>query len=158
MMAGGLGMIPLRPVIHEFYSNAGDYGKVSILYGCRKDEMLYNEEIDDWEKAGIDVIYGLRGKQIDGPDGCVRAPHHLSQVETDFSEAAAYICGPQNMIDLSMRELEDRGMPPERIVTSLEAHMKCGVGKCGHCYMGPQYVCTDGPVFTMDELQKIKHV
>jgi NAD(P)H-flavin reductase len=80
---------------------------------------------------------------------------HLEKVDTDFSGAAAFVCGPQVMIDISMRELSERGIPDDRIVTTLESHMKCGVGKCGHCYMGAKYVCTSGPVFTFKGIKDI---
>ncbi len=78
----------------------------------------------------------------------------LHRADTDFRNAVAYICGPEVMIHSAMGELSSLGMPDEMIVTTLEAHMKCGVGKCGHCYRGSRYICTDGPVFSYGELKK----
>lgn len=158
MMAGGIGVVPLRPIIHEFVNNNDQYGRVFLLYGCRDTEKrLYKDEVAQWEAAGIKIIYGLRGKLLNGADGCSREPHHLEQVDIDFSRAVAYVCGPHAMIDFSMQELQRRGMPDDMIITSLEAHMKCGLGKCGHCYIGPLYICTNGPVFSYRQIKALEH-
>jgi NAD(P)H-flavin reductase len=75
-------------------------------------------------------------------------------VRTNFKNAVAYICGPEVMIKAAMRDLFFLGMPDDKIITTLESHMKCGVGKCGHCYAGPKYICTDGPVFSYKEIKE----
>jgi NAD(P)H-flavin reductase len=159
LMAGGIGIIPLRPVIRELMGNRKDYGALYLLYGCRlKDEQLFRHEIPEWEASGFSMIYGLRGKAVEGEEACAIRPHNLEHVDADLAGATAFVCGPHSMIELSMQELVKRGMPDERIITTLEAHMKCGVGKCGHCFLGPRYICTDGPVFTFKELKGLSKV
>ncbi|MDP2167504.1 MAG: FAD/NAD(P)-binding protein [Thermodesulfovibrionales bacterium] len=156
IIAGGLGIAPLRPLIHEFMENGKDYARVFLLSGSKTPaDVIYSEECALWEKRGIRVTL-----TVDCPDdswdvctGLVTA--HLDKVEADFQNAASYICGPEVMIEAAMKAVSARGIPEERIITTLEAHMKCGVGKCGHCYMGPKYICTDGPVFSYKELRRL---
>ncbi len=81
---------------------------------------------------------------------------HLDRIKTDFKKACAYVCGPEIMIENTITALSVRGMPDKSIVTSLEARMKCGIGKCGQCYRGTEYICTNGPVYTYDEIKKRK--
>jgi len=156
LMAGGLGIVPLRPLIREMMESRGDFKKVFVLYGAKSpQEILFADEAAEWEAADIRTIH-----TVDCPDeqwlGCVGVvTSQMEYADVDFREAAAYVCGPPVMIIAAMRELYFRGMPDERIVTTLEAHMKCGVGKCGHCYHGPKYICTDGPVFTYRELKEL---
>jgi|Deesub1362A_J573_1020465.scaffolds.fasta_scaffold00013_165 NAD(P)H-flavin reductase len=156
VMAGGLGIVPLRPLIREIVKKREDYGKVFVLYGSKTPaDIVYKEELDLWAKSGVEVSLTVdcKDEKWAGCIGVVTAL--LDNVKTDFSQACAYICGPEIMIEESMKELSLRGMPDEKIITSLEAHMKCGVGKCGHCYKGPKFVCTDGPVFSLKELRTI---
>lgn len=159
MLAGGIGIVPLRPLINEIISGGEEFGKIILVYGAKRpDEILFVDEANEWEKAGVRVI-----GTVDCADekwcGCVGVvTAHLDGLETDFKEACAFLCGPPVMIGISMRDLSDKGMPEDRITTTLEAHMKCGVGKCGHCYIGPEYVCTNGPVYTLKELKSLGYI
>lgn len=154
VMAGGIGLIPLRPLMHEIVQNRGDYGRLFMLYSCKSpEEMLYKSDIEGWEKSGLTLIHGLRCKTPEGQKGRGGSQHNLDKVNVDFTGVTAFVSGPHHMIDLSMKELSSRGVPPEMINTTLEAHMKCGVGKCGHCYIGPKYICTDGPVFSLKDIE-----
>ena len=88
----------------------------------------------------------------DGPPYLVT--EHLGKAKVDFKNCTAYLCGPHAMIQAAMRDLSLMGMPDDRIITTLEAHMKCGVGKCGHCYCGGKLICEEGPIFSLEEIKK----
>ncbi len=155
VVAGGIGIAPLRPLIHWLIRNPDKAGQVTLLYGSRSPEdMVFRDEIEKWREGGINVVLTVDkgNEKWNGHIGLVTGLWH--EVRTDFKKAAAYICGPEIMIKAAMRDLFFLGMPDNRIITTLEAHMKCGVGKCGHCYAGPKYICTDGPVFSYEEIKK----
>lgn len=155
LVAGGIGIAPLRPLMQQFIKNYHEVGKVTLLYGSRTpDEIIFQDEVEEWAKNGITVVLTVdRGN--DNWNGNVGLVTSLwPEVHTNFKKAVAYICGPDVMIKAAMRDLFFLGMPDERIITTLEAHMKCGVGKCGHCYAGPKYICTDGPVFSYKEIKE----
>ncbi len=155
IVAGGIGIAPLRPLIQQFIKNHSEAGKVTLLYGSRTpDEIIFRDEVEEWKESGIAVALTV-DKGNDNWKGNVGLVTGLwPEVQTNFKKAAAYICGPEVMIKAAMRDLFFLGMPDERIITTLEAHMKCGVGKCGHCYIGPQYICTDGPVFSYKKIKE----
>jgi NAD(P)H-flavin reductase len=156
VMSGGIGLIPLRPLMQEIIRSKDDFGRLFMLYSCKRpEEVLYRDEIAGWEESGFTMIQGLRCKLPGGQVAEGGSTHNLDKVDVDFSGVTAFVSGPHHMIDLSMKELSKRGVPHEMINTTLEAHMKCGVGKCGHCYMGPKYVCTDGPVFTLHDIKSV---
>jgi NAD(P)H-flavin reductase len=157
VLAGGLGIVPLRPLLQSFIKNRNQYGSIFLLYGAKRpDEILFREDASLWEEAGIRITHSVDCPEGDwkGCTGVVTS--HLEKADTNFSEATAFVCGPQVMIDAAMRELSAKGLPDERIITTLEAHMKCGVGKCGHCYKGAGYICTSGPVFTLKEIEDLE--
>ncbi|GAB4390089.1 MAG: FAD/NAD(P)-binding protein [Thermodesulfovibrionales bacterium] len=154
IVAGGLGIVPLRPLIYAIVARRKDFGRISLLYGSRRpSEILFGDEAEVWGAEGVKVVHTVDCSE-GGWQGCVGiVTGHLDKIEADFPESAAYICGPNVMIDAAMRSLSNLGIPDDRIITTLEAHMKCGVGKCGHCYRGAKYLCTDGPVFSLRELK-----
>ncbi len=154
LVAGGIGIAPLRPII-QMFAKDGSAGSVTLLYGSKgPQDVVFMDEVQVWRSGGIDVILTVDRANCDwrGSAGLVTDLWHRARV--DFSRATAYICGPEIMIKSVMRDLSLFGMPDERIITTLEAHMKCGVGKCGHCYSGPKYICTDGPVFSYKEIKE----
>lgn len=151
IMAGGLGIVPLRPLIYEALNKAK---KVYILFGSKTPSgIIYGDEVAFWSEGGADVYLTVDFKddKWEGRVGAVTGL--LDNVKAVFSKAVSFVCGPDAMIKASMRELSKRGVPDEGIIATVEAHMKCGVGKCGHCYMGPKFVCTDGPVFSLAEMK-----
>lgn len=155
LVAGGIGIAPLRPLIQSFIRKPEGTGKVTLLYGSRTPEsIVFRDEVEGWSEKGIKAALTVdrAGEDWKGYTGLVTGLWH--EVSSDFKEASAYLCGPEIMIKAAMRALSFFGMPEERIITSLEAHMKCGVGKCGHCYAGPKYICTDGPVFSYKEIKE----
>lgn len=156
IMAGGLGIAPLRALIHEILKNRERHKDVFLLYGSKTpSDILYKDELSSWAgHISVHLTVDSKDEVWKGKVGVVT--ELLREIDTDFQNSSAYICGPPVMIEAGMKALTNRGMPSERLITTLEAHMKCGVGKCGHCYMGAKYICTDGPVFTGAELKDIK--
>ncbi|MEL7604326.1 MAG: FAD/NAD(P)-binding protein, partial [Bacillota bacterium] len=146
-IAGGLGLVPLRPVILECLSKRDRFGRVALLYGSRNiRDMVYRQFAQEWEKRpDIDVriiLDDAAGTQY--PQGLITALID----EAEFEPGASFvICGPPVMYRFVLRSLHNKGVADERIWLSLERHMKCGVGKCGHCRLDDICVCEKGPVF-----------
>ena len=157
-IAGGLGLAPLRPFILYALDekNRKDFGKVDMLLAARTAaDHCFAYEYNDWRAAGATV-----NLTIDNPepnwDGFVGFPHNLvKDMDLDFSNMYAILCGPPIMIKFVQQTLMEMGMPIDRLYTTLEMRMTCGVGKCGKCNIGRQYVCIDGPVFCMAELAEM---
>ncbi len=160
-VAGGLGIAPLRSLIHYVMDNRKDFGKVDILLGCRTPhDMLFGSEIGTWQKR-LDVNF-LCTVDRGAPDwhgnvGLITTliPGVTLQPERTF----AVVVGPPIMYKFVIAELLKKNIPERQIVVSLERHMKCGMGKCGHCQIDhPKnyYCCKDGPTFTYDEVKDAK--
>lgn len=150
--AGGLGLAPLRPVVRDLARHASRYGRVSVIVGARTPAtVIYPRELARWrDDHGIDVQV-----TVDHPDRAWKGPVGLvtrliDRIVFDPRHAFAFICGPDAMIKATAAELVRRGVRPGRLAVLLERNMKCGVGRCGHCQLGPLFVCVDGPVVTYD--------
>jgi anaerobic sulfite reductase subunit B len=149
VVAGGIGLAPLRGAIVRLVSNLarGRVGKIVVLAGARSpDQVIFGEDLDEWRKIGATV-----GVTVDAADADWRG--HVGVVtqlivDADFeaNAASALVCGPEIMMRFSVRSLVERGIKAERIFVSLERNMQCGVGFCGHCQLGPFLLCRDGPV------------
>ncbi|HEX8991637.1 MAG TPA: FAD/NAD(P)-binding protein [Anaerolineales bacterium] len=151
---GGIGLPPLRPVIYHILHHREKYGKVTLLYGARTpDQLMYAEEYETWRQAGIDVQLCVdRGDPSwTGRVGVV--PMWFYQFRLDPRKTAVLTCGPEIMIRFVIYEALARRIPSEQVYVSLERNMKCGQGSCGHCQLGPYFICKDGPVFRFDALQ-----
>jgi sulfite reductase subunit B len=154
-VAGGLGLAPLRSLINYVLDNRDNYGKLIILYGCKTPaELLFKDELARWEKRD-DVNFQIT---VDRPDD--RWDRHVGVITTLFPKVKfdpertiAVVVGPPVMYRFVALECIQRGIPESHIIMSLERHMKCGVGKCGHCQINSKYVCQDGPVFTLTQLR-----
>lgn len=158
-IAGGLGLAPLRPFISYVFdiSKRGRYKKVQMLLAARNTrDFIYKEDILKWkDEKDTDVLLTIDSPE-EGWEGKVGFPHNLvSDMEIDFKNAYAVICGPPIMIKAVSAKLVELGLPKEKILTTLEMRMTCGVGKCGKCNIGHMYVCVDGPVFRMSELSRM---
>ncbi len=152
VVAGGLGLAPLRPAIHHLLAHRDRYGRISILYGARSpDELLFADEMQRWQ-SDVDVAVTVDapsapGKAIPPWDGRVGVVTTLiPDALFDPHRATALVCGPEVMMRFTARALADQGVTGERVYVSLERSMACGVGLCGHCQLGPFFVCVDGPV------------
>jgi len=149
LIAGGLGLAPLRPVIHEVLSERASFGRVTLIYGARNpDDLLFRDEIAVWRKE-IEVL--LTVDEVRHPGSWT---HHVGLVTDLLGDAAsvpertfALICGPEIMMRFVARGLFLKGFDPARVYVSLERRMRCGIGHCGHCQQGSVFVCKDGPIF-----------
>ncbi len=156
-IAGGIGLAPLRSLVNYCFDNRKDYGDIEIVYGARTPEDLsFKEDIfEKWPKedAKVNIAVDVESEGWDGYVGFV--PTYLTDLAPKPQGKIAVTCGPPIMIRFVLQGLEKLGFVPEQIVTTLELKMKCGVGKCGRCNIGEKYVCQDGPVFTLAELNKM---
>lgn len=156
IVAGGIGLAPLRSVIDSVFLNRGDYGRLIVLYGTgTPEDILFPAELEAWQLEEGNEILVI----VDEP-----SPHwtgNVGVITTLFSEVkidpvntvVAALVGPPVMYRFVLMELEALGIPEEQIFFSLERRMKCGVGKCGHCQINNKYVCVDGPIFDYAELK-----
>jgi NAD(P)H-flavin reductase len=151
---GGIGLPPLRGAIQTIMRERSRYGKVILMYGARTPkDMMYPGEYEAWQNAGIDVQTTVdRGDETwNGRVGVV--PIMFYNVRLDPRKSVVLACGPEIMMRFVIYETLARRIPAERIFVSLERNMKCGQGACGHCQMGPYFICKDGPVFPFNRLE-----
>lgn len=158
IIAGGIGLAPLRPAILELSSRLSDIGRLTLLYGARTPaDMLYPDEFLGWKDA-----FHARATVDAAPPtwrGNVGVVTRLiSPMDFDPKTAIAFICGPEIMMRYAVQALEAQGMDDDRIFVSMERNMKCAAGFCGHCQYGPYFICKDGPVFSFAELRELFHV
>lgn len=154
-IGGGIGLAPLRSVIKFVLDNKDNYGEVIILYGARtKEDIVFVDELDEWSRQERVKVFTTIDKAQEGWTGHVSVVTTLIDKIKHASDYRAFVCGPPIMIHFTIKELLDAGWAEGDIITTLERHMKCGVGKCGHCYIGGKYVCTDGPVFTYAQINE----
>jgi len=157
IVAGGIGLAPLRPVIYHLLSNREKYGKIAILYGARSpEEMLFLKDLEKW-RARFDLETLLT---VDRASGSWRGnvgvvTTLIGRVSFDPMHCLSMVCGPEIMMRFTVMELQKRGLPDDKVFVSMERNMKCGVGLCGHCQMGASFVCKDGPVYRYSEIQGI---
>lgn len=156
-IAGGIGLAPLRSVIHYVRDRRDRYGQVDIVYGARSREDLvdYPEIVREWSKeAGLRVHLTIDREQA-GWEGHVGfVPDFVRELGFDTGKTAV-ICGPPIMIKFTLAALQELGFQKTQMYTTMELRMKCGIGKCGRCNIGDQYVCKDGPVFRCDQLDQL---
>ncbi len=154
MAAGGIGLPPLRPAIYHILRNREKYGKVTLVYGARTpNELMYTSEYDAWREAGIDLQLTVDRTDPAWTGRVGVVPMWFYQFRFDARKTAILTCGPEIMIRFVIYEALARRIPSENIHVSLERNMKCGQGSCGHCQVGPYFICKDGPVFRFDALQ-----
>ena len=146
--AGGIGLAPLRPVMHELVRDRSDFGAVSLIYGARTpDDILYTAELREWRSRfdfEIEVTVDRAQEGWYGDVGLVT--NLLTRIGFDPANTSAMACGPEIMMKVVARDLGSRGVAPDRVAVSLERNMKCAIGFCGHCQYGPDFVCRNGPV------------
>jgi len=156
LIAGGIGLAPLRSIIQYVGWQRKEFGRTSLIYGARnKYELLYTEEYKSWEKS-ID-IYPTVDEDIGNWTGHVGLVTEICNPKSlKCEDAKAIICGPPVMYKSVIEKLIDLGFQDKDIYLLLERHMKCGVGKCQHCVCDGKYVCQDGPVFSYEEAKEIR--
>ena len=159
VVAGGIGLAPVRPVVREVLADRASYGSLTVLVGSRTPaELLYGAELRDWAAAGAEVAV-----TVDRPDDDWHG--HVGVVTTlippahfDAARTVAFVCGPEVMMRFTAQALIARGVPAPRVRVSLERNMRCGVGWCGHCQLGPILVCRDGPVIDYERAEQLIRV
>jgi len=157
--AGGIGLAPLRPVLRHVLRRREDWGDVVLLYGARNpDELLYMAEFEAWRAADVQVEVTVDNAGMDwtGHVGVVTTLVRHGRFES--ARASALLCGPEVMMRFTARELEEKGVPPERIHVSMERNMKCAVGLCGRCQLATEFICRDGPVFCWPRVRDLLDV
>lgn len=158
LVAGGLGIAPLRSLINNIHDERSDFGNVTIIYGSKNPgEVMFRDQFEMWRhRKDFDLYLTVDNpdESWDGEVGLVTAP--FAQLEVDPDNTYGAICGPPVMYRFVVEEMRKKGIPYDRIFMSFERHMKCGMGKCGHCQVGHQYCCIDGPVFNYWEAKNIQ--
>ncbi|MBS3973555.1 MAG: FAD/NAD(P)-binding protein [Actinobacteria bacterium] len=158
LVAGGLGIAPLKSLINHIHDERHDFGKVIILYGSRNpDEVLFRTQFDMWKHRNDFELIMTVDQPDETWDGEVGLVTKLfDQIEINPSLTYAAICGPPVMYKYVIEKMRQKAMDVDRIYVSFERRMKCGIGKCGHCGVGHQYACIDGPVFNYWEAMNLQ--
>jgi len=154
LVAGGLGLAPLRPAIYQILNHRNNFGKVYLYYGARTpQDRLYAEEFATWQQRDdfeTGVTVDSAGRDWHGHVGVVTTLFEGKHF--DSSNTIALICGPEIMMRFSASGLIKCGVRPDNIYVSMERNMKCAIGFCGHCQYGPHFICKDGPVFALPQV------
>jgi NAD(P)H-flavin reductase len=153
LLAGGIGLAPLRPALLAVLARRARYRRVLLLYGSRSPaDLLFTRDLERWStRHGLEVAVTVDSAAAPW-NGRVGLVTTLLPREPDPSRTLALVCGPEVMMRLAADALVDRGLSPDRIRVSAERNMKCGVGLCGHCQLREVFVCTDGPVLSYDRV------
>ena len=162
IVAGGIGLIPLRSVIMYALHNRDKYQKIQVFYGSRTPkDLMYTQNLEAWQKdPGFEchLTVDRADENWKGNVGVVGTLFKKPGIEMPIDNTTVFICGPPVMFRFVLADLKGMGYDDRNMVSTLERYMKCGVGKCGHCCIGVAYVCTDGPVFTLAQIHKLGEV
>lgn len=158
VVAGGIGLAPLRPAVEALVARRADFGRIAVLVGARTpSDLLYPDDLRRWERdAQVAVIVDRPAKDWAGDVGLVTTL--IPRAAVDPAGTAAFVCGPEVMMRFVAEALIGRGVRGSGIRVSLERDMRCGAGWCGHCQLGPLLLCRDGPVFRYDEVEPLLRV
>jgi len=156
-VAGGIGLIPLRSSIVHVLQHKKEFGRVLVLHGARTpDDLMYKENLKEWQSFPGFETYISVDVGTPGWTGEVGFVHTLfDKAKLPVENTVAFVCGPPVMFNTVIGELLKRGLRDDCIISTLERHMKCGVGKCQHCAIGRTLVCTDGPVYTYRQIKTL---
>ena len=160
VVAGGLGIAPVRPIVTEILAERGSYGRVTLLFGARSpDLVLYRDEIEIWAtRLDLDVGVTVDAADVSWTGHVGVVTRLVERAELDPDRVTAFVCGPEVMMRFAARAVIDRGVAPARTWLSLERNMHCAIGHCGHCQLGPVFVCKDGPVLSWPTLESLMAV
>lgn len=157
VMAGGLGLAPVRPIIYEILNNRKAYGHVWLLYGCRQPEdILFGHQVREWRSRfdlEVNVTVDKATSDWYGSVGVIT--NLVKNLALSPENTVAFVCGPEIMMRYSALELVKKGLSEDNIHLSMERNMHCAIGLCGHCQYGPQFVCKEGPIFTYARLKPL---
>uniref|UniRef100_B8HJR2 Oxidoreductase FAD/NAD(P)-binding domain protein n=1 Tax=Cyanothece sp. (strain PCC 7425 / ATCC 29141) TaxID=395961 RepID=B8HJR2_CYAP4 len=154
-IAGGIGLAPLRPAIYQVLADRAKYGQVVLLYGTRTPEdIAFQRNLRQWRSRLDTEVWVTVSSAATGWQGNVGVVTSLIQrASFDPLHTIALICGPEIMMKFAIQELLKQGVNPANIYITLERNMKCAIGFCGHCQLGPAFICKDGPVFRYDQIK-----
>ncbi|WP_372404485.1 FAD/NAD(P)-binding protein [Streptomyces luteireticuli] len=154
VVAGGIGLAPLRPLVLAALAAPRTFGRLNVLVGARSpDDLLYRDELADWNHPYCGVVVDRPGPGWHGRVGVVTAL--LDEALFSPPETTAFVCGPEVMIRATARDLLARGLRADRVLVSLEHNMRCATAHCGHCQLGPLLLCRDGPVVGYDRAEPL---
>jgi NAD(P)H-flavin reductase len=156
-VAGGIGLIPLRSSIVHVLQHRNEFGRIILLYGSRSPkDLMYQYNIEEWQKIDGFETFITIDNPAPGWNGEVGFVNTLiEKAKVPVENTVAFVCGPPIMFNSVIKDLVGRGMREENIISTLERHMKCGIGKCQHCAIGRTLVCTDGPVYTYKQIKTL---
>jgi NAD(P)H-flavin reductase len=157
IVAGGLGVAPLRPAIYDILANRKRYSRIVILVGSRHPkDLLYRAELEEWRsRLDIDIEVTVDHADAEWRGNVGVVPNLIPRAAFDPRQAIALVCGPEVMMRFTVSALQDAGVAADRIYLSMERNMKCAIGLCGHCQFGPTFICKDGPVMRYDRIAEI---
>jgi len=160
LVAGGIGLAPLRPVVHAALARRSSFGRVSLVVGARTPaELLFRSELDGWWHDGVITVRTIVDRGADDWAGNVGiVTNELPRVELDPGRTVVMVCGPEVMMRFVALDLVHRGVPANRIQVSLERNMQCAIEHCGHCQLAGYFVCMDGPVVSWEEIRPLIEV
>jgi NAD(P)H-flavin reductase len=157
IVAGGIGLAPLRPAIYRVLRNRADFKRLIILYGTRRpQDRLFRKELDAWSREPntyVLITVDVADQKWRGHVGVVTRLFQYANLQP--TQSLAMICGPEIMMRFAARDLEAQGLAPSNIYLSMERNMKCAIGFCGHCQWGPYFICKDGPVFPYERIRHL---
>lgn len=157
LVAGGIGLAPLRPALYHVLAQRERFGRVTLLFGARTpQDILFTREIELWRgrfDVTVEVVVDRAAPSWRGFVGVVTSL--VPRAPFEPRNAVAFVCGPEVMMKFAVQELGNRGVDPTRVYVSLERNMKCAVGSCGHCQFGPTFICKDGPVYRYDRVSTL---
>ena len=155
LIAGGVGLAPLRPAVYRALARRDEFSRVTLLYGTRRPEdRLYVDELAAWRDSGrVEVEVTVDSASNDWQGNVGPVTWLLRRHDFDPKAVVAMLCGPEIMMRYAVMELEAGDVPGEAVFVSMERNMQCAVGSCGHCQLGPAFICKDGPVFNFESVR-----
>ncbi len=160
IIAGGIGLAPLRPAIYHILKNRDDYDRVALLYGARTQaDILYRTELEHWSsRLDVEVFVTVDRGSSDWYGNVGVVTRLIQRAPLNPANSLVMICGPEIMMKYCVPELHTRGIRDEEIYVSMERNMQCAVGYCGHCQFGSEFVCKSGPVFKYSNIKKLINI
>ncbi|MCX5716245.1 MAG: FAD/NAD(P)-binding protein [Candidatus Omnitrophica bacterium] len=160
IVGGGVGLAPLRSLLYSLFSDMDKYNKVVLRYGAKTPtDIVYKDLIPKWEKkAKVDVATTVDVADVNWRGNVGLVTNILRDAPVDVKNAVGVVCGPPVMMKFVALKFLEMGLAPADIYLSMEKNMSCGLGKCGHCRIGPFYACKDGPVFTYEQLKELNDI
>jgi NAD(P)H-flavin reductase len=155
--AGGIGLMPLRSSIVHVLQHRKDFGRIILLYGARSSkDLMFRYMIDEWKKIeGFETFFTIDAPEAGWTDRVGFVHTLIGPAAIPVKDTVAFVCGPPIMFNAVIGALQTAGLKDDAIFSTLERHMKCGIGKCQHCAIGRTLVCTDGPVYTYKQIKTL---